>query len=81
MVAAEGDWGKFVSWELFTKHLLHGVVMDCDLKFIIPIGKSVGTAISRARLDEVIDAENCDAVIEENPPDQMRRLMGGMTEY
>ena len=36
-----------LSWELFTKHLLCGVVMNGDLKFIIPIGKSVGTALSR----------------------------------
>ena len=66
-----------LSWELFTKHLLRGVVMDGDLKFIICIGKSVGTAISQARLDEVIDAENCDAVIEENPPAPNAQVDGG----
>ena len=57
-----------LSWEIFTKHLLRAVVMEGDLKIIIPISKSVGIALSRARLEEVIDVENCDAVIEENLP-------------
>ena len=66
-----------LSWELFTKHLLRCVVLKGDLKFIIPIGKSVGTAVSRARLEEVIDVENCNTVIEENPPAPNAQVDGG----
>ena len=53
------------------------MVVKGDLKFIIPIGKFVGTTLSRARLEEVIDVENCNAVIEENPPAPNAQVDGG----
>lgn len=71
------DVSLVLSWELFTKHLLHTVAREGNLKFIMPIGKSVANALTKERLQEVIDVDNCRAVIEENPPAPDSWVIGG----
>ena len=54
------------SWELYIKHRVRTSALYGHLRFIMPIGKSVGASLSRTRLEDVIACKNCTAVIEIN---------------
>jgi len=46
----------------------------------MPIGKSVGNALSMARLEEVVNVSNCIATIEKNPPAPNAFVIGGYNQ-
>lgn len=43
-----------LSWELFTKHLIHEVANEGSLKLLIPIGMEVEAALTRERMEDAI---------------------------
>ena len=61
--------------------------MDCEsareghLRFIMPIGKSVGAAISEKRLQDVITVNNCNGIVEINPPTPNAQVKCGHDRY
>ncbi|KAL7552079.1 hypothetical protein ACHAWF_015295 [Thalassiosira exigua] len=44
-----------LSWELFTKHLIHDVAEEGNLKLLIPIGMEVEKALTASRMEEAIN--------------------------
>ena len=64
-----------VSWEMFTKHLVHDVAREGHLKFVVTIGKDVGKAISLARLEEAV--ANTNAEVNFNIPQPNCQKDGG----
>ena len=69
------------SWELYVKHMVRTSALEGHLRFIMPIGKSVGASLSRSRLEDVIACENCTAVIEINPPAPNAMVKIGYDRY
>ena len=57
-----------LSWELWTKHLVQAAAKDGNLKCIMPIGRNVGTAIMKWRMEKAIKVKGGSAVVEINPP-------------
>ena len=69
------------SWELYVKHMVRESAEDGHLRFIMPIGKSVGAALSEKRLKDVIAVNNCSAIVEINPPAPNAQINGGYDRY
>jgi hypothetical protein len=69
------------SWELYVKHMVRQSALEGQLRFIMPIGKSVGAALSQKRLDDVISVVGCNAVIEINPPAPNAMVKKGYNRY
>jgi len=61
--------------------MVHKSALDGYLRFIMPIGKSVGAALSRSRLEEVVACKNCTAVVEINPPAPNAMMKIGYDRY
>ena len=55
--------------------------LEGHLRFIMPIGKSVGAALSRSRLEDVIACKNRTAVIKINPPAPNAMVKIGYDRY
>ena len=51
------------------------------LRFIMPIGKLVGEALSRERLEDVLSSSHGQAVVEINPPAPNATIKGGFDRY
>ena len=51
------------------------------LRFIIPIGKSVGAVLSEKRIQDVIAVNNCNAIVEINPPAHNAQVKFGYNRY
>ena len=56
------------SWELYMKHKVRAAAAEGNLRFIMPIGKSVGNALSKKRLEDPIAVPGGRAIVEINPP-------------
>ena len=57
-----------LSWELWTKHLVREAAMCGELKCIFPLGKSVGSALTRDRLLEAITVDGKSGEVGINAP-------------
>lgn len=44
----------FISYELFTKHLIREIAEEGHLELVIPIGRDVERAITRQKLEEAV---------------------------
>ena len=66
-----------VSWEMYTKHVVHKAAVDGNLKAIIPIGKEVAKAITISRMKEAVNVGNNSAVVERIPPAPNAWIEGG----
>jgi len=69
------------SRELYVKHMVRTSVLDGHLRFIMPIGKWVGVALSRSRLEDVIACKHCTAVIKINSPAPNAMVKIGYDRY
>ena len=69
------------SWELYVKHVVRVAVLEGHLRFIMPIGRSVGHALSQERLNNVISVPGCNAVVEINPPAPNAHVTGSFDRY
>ena len=69
------------SWELYVKHMVRESALEGHLRFIMPIGKSVGAAMSEKRLQEAITVNNCNAVVEITPPAPNAQVKRGYDRY
>ena len=66
-----------VSWELYTKHVVHKAATDGHLKALIPIGIEVAKAVTISRMKEVVAVDGNSAVIERIPPAPNAWIEGG----
>ena len=69
------------SWELYVKHMVREAAVEGHLRFIMPIGKSVGAALSESRLKDVISVDGCRAIVEINPPAPNAMVTLGYNRY
>ena len=69
------------SWELYVKHMVREAAVEGHLRFIMPIGKSVGAALSEGRLKDVISINGCRAIVEINPPAPNAMVTLGYNRY
>ena len=69
------------SWELYLKHMVRVAATEGHLRFLMPIGKSVGAALSRNWLEDVIRVSGCRAIIEINPPAPNAMVKNGYNRY
>ena len=61
--------------------MLHESALEGHLRFIMPIGKSVGATISEKRLKDVISVDGCSAIVEINPPAPNAQVKFGYNCY
>ena len=66
-----------VSWELYTKHVVHKAATDGHLQALIPIGKEVAKAVTISRMKDVVTVDGNSAVIERIPPAPNAWIEGG----
>lgn len=70
------------SWELYVKHVVREAASQGHLRCIIPIGKSVGNALSKERLEDVLRVSGVNpGVVEINPPAPNGQVKGGYNRY
>ena len=63
------------------KHMVREAVDKGGLRFIMPIEKLVGEALSRERLEDVLSSSDGEAVVEINPPAPNTMVKGGFDRY
>ena len=69
------------SWELYVKHMVRESPLEGHLRFIMPIGKSVGATISEKRLKDAIAVNGCNVIVEINPPAPNAQVKFGYDPY
>ena len=69
------------SWELYVKYMVCESASEGHLQLIMPIGKSVGAALSEHRLKDVLSVNGCSAVVEINPPAPNAMVKLGYNRY
>ena len=66
-----------LSWELWTKHVVHVAAKCGNSEYILPIGRTVGTALTKERLLDAITVDGKSAVVEINVQAPNSYSLGG----
>ena len=66
-----------LSWELWTQHVVHAAAKCGNLECILPIGRTVGTTLTKERLLDAITVSDKSAVVEINVQAPNSYSLGG----